>query len=648
MKMRFREKTATKLLIAIFILSTLNLALVVPVGAQPPAGYETSLLDAADRLVGMQNDDGGFMWQVTGPPTPTTSSTNIIGITAIGILKAHELDDKTEYETALAKAYKFVVDKEPVYTGSDETTKGVDSWPDINFLIELADAASEDASLLTAIDAQVSGTTVASIATLAKTRYEGRLAAKGPTATEMAVWLRDFRDGQNYDTLITWDLEAAVKAALALHTHFAADGYDVQATDIAQVLYDSVDDIGDLYFDSEDDTQLEYVLGLTGAIEAFSELGINPILTRTLTDLLIAYQDPIGYWDADTVDLESVQCTAYAVMALLAQGDNDAKISALEGTNWLVNNQDELGGWDPCYFGGTENLEVDSEAAWAIYEFIQSLGSVISSVTTETIVGGSQTVVGTDAEVEMETVAGGTVTIVEFDVNPGLGDSPEGVQDLGTYVDVSTDIDDADITWPITIVVSYAESVPSSIEDYLGMYYWDPDLGIWFTCPESGVNTETNIVVVRTYHLSIFAPMTGPTGPTGPPGPKGSKGSTGSRGSTGPIGSTGPEGLQGEIGLQGETGPEGPAGDATIVQGEPGLQGELGSQGEIGPTGVQGEIGPQGAQGLTGEQGPAGLQGLTGATGLQGAPAPAGVSWLGIVIGVAGLIVALYVLYLKK
>ncbi|MDH5686094.1 MAG: hypothetical protein OEY73_06170, partial [Hadesarchaea archaeon] len=83
---------------------------------------------AADRLAAKQNPDGGFMWklQVGG-----TSRTNVLGITAIGILKAHGLEDKDTYETALAKAYKYAVDKPPTYTwgGSKytESTKGVDS-----------------------------------------------------------------------------------------------------------------------------------------------------------------------------------------------------------------------------------------------------------------------------------------------------------------------------------------------------------------------------------------------------------------------------------------------------------------------------------------------------------------------------------------
>ena len=633
--MRIRKKTATTLLIAIFILSTITVT--IPTGASEDS-YTVAVLEAGDRLVETQHTTGGFRWKITDLPDYT--SHNTLGVTAIGILKAHELLDNPDYETALAKAYKFIVDN-----------ADVDSWPDIPFMIELADAADEDASLLTAINAQVSGTTVAGIAALAKTRYDGGLLlAHGPTVTEMANWILDYRDA--YPGYGFWEVRSIVKACLSLESYYPDETYDYydQALEAAAVIYENLD-AGTYAFDIDDETQECYVLGISGAIEAFSDLGINPVETLEMTELLISYQTDNGYWDAgeDAVsDEESVQSTAYAIMALLAQGDNDAKISALEGINWLVNNQDELGGWDPCHSTGVENLEVDSEAAWAIYESIQALGDVISSATTETIGGGSQTVLGTDAEVEMDTVAGGTVTIVEFDANPGLGDSPEGVQDLGTYIDVSTDIDDADITWPVTIVVSYAESVPSSIEDYLGMYYWDPDLGIWFTCPESGVNTDANVVVVRTYHLSIFAPMTGPTGPIGPPGPEGPEGDRGSRGLTGSIGPTGIEGPEGEIGLQGETGPQGPEGNGTIVQGEPGLQGETGSQGETGPTGIQGELGPQGAQGLSGDQGLIGLQGLTGATGPEGAPAPTAASWLGMGTGVVGLIVALYVFYLKK
>jgi len=396
-RMKLLKKTTATLLVAIFILSITATAIpIMSVGALAPVDYETSLLDAADRLTEQQNTGdgydegyiGGFRMWISETPPGTYLRTHNIGVTAIGILKAHELQDKTEYETALAMAYKFVVDHEPDWiqdpvdtTRWKESPGGVNSWPDIHFLIDLAEAAESDSSLLAAIQSEVSGTTADDIVALAKARWDDRLNHAGAvypsevgTATGMAEWLIYVRT-PNWLSLIPWDLEAAVKSAVALHEKYPDDGYFEQAQDIADVIYDCIFVEDPPYLDVNDPEEKCYTLGLAGAIEAFTEAELYPDEASDLKDLLIEYQSDDGYWDASdrSVDpeTESVQATAYAVMALLAQGDIDARLAAREGVNWLVDTQDELGGWNPSSLeSGDENLECDGEAAWAIYETI--------------------------------------------------------------------------------------------------------------------------------------------------------------------------------------------------------------------------------------------------------------------------------------
>ena len=137
--------------------------------------------------------------------------------------------------------------------------------------------------------------------------------------------------------------------------------------------------------DINDPEELCYTLGLAGAMEAFVETELYSEEADDLKDLLIAYQSDDGYWDASELsDQESVQSTAYAIMALLAQGDGDALTSALKGSTWLIDTQDEvLGGWDPSSLGsGDENLEVDGEATWSIYEAITFPYDIIQEVET--------------------------------------------------------------------------------------------------------------------------------------------------------------------------------------------------------------------------------------------------------------------------
>jgi len=373
-------RTKFRLALTTLTLAALLLSVFGTAPAMAQAGDRgTAITDAADRLANMQNNDGGFDWVPDGN-SGIGSTTNTLGVTAMAILKAHELEDKTTYETALAKAYKYAHDNSPDFTWDgdkyNESTKGVDSFPDVTFLVWLAQAAAQDATLLSAIGNQVTGTTAADIANLAKTRWDNRVSHLGSTqesppngtATLMAERIRDVRHGQNYDSLIPWDLENGVKAALALDSYFPGQGYDTQADDIAQVIDDSVDDTAGIYFSSADTTQEDYVAGLTGAIEAFHEVGQYLDKASALKDRLIGIQQSDGSWKyygASPVE-KSVQSTAYAVMALFAQGDNDAVTAATEAADWLVSSQRTDGGWYAEGGSGAENLEVDSEAAWAL------------------------------------------------------------------------------------------------------------------------------------------------------------------------------------------------------------------------------------------------------------------------------------------
>jgi len=367
------------ILFALVLLCSFSLVTAVPAAGATTADYNAAVIKAADRLAATQNDDGGFDW-ILDLITNETSYTNILGISAMGILKAYELDDKSAYETALAKAYKYVVDNPPTYTwdGSkyiESAPKGVDSSPDITFLVWLAEAADEDATLLAAInDLQDPDITAVDIATLAKTRWDDRVNHLGSdqetpldgTATAMAEYIRDARYAARYFDCIPWDLEAAVKAALALETYYS-DGYDQQAVDIAEVIYDSL--YGEpVYFDISVTDQYAYIHGITGALEAFEEVSLHPTEAADLKDILLNYQQADGSWDLhDTTPVSwSVQDTAYAVMALLRQGESDAVAAAQKGADWLVLSQLQEGGWSAEGGTGDEYPEVDSEAAWAL------------------------------------------------------------------------------------------------------------------------------------------------------------------------------------------------------------------------------------------------------------------------------------------
>ncbi|MFH1582401.1 MAG: hypothetical protein ABIA08_01430, partial [bacterium] len=367
------KKKIFSILFATILLLSMSLATAVPAAAADTDAQKAAVLAAADRLVGLQNADGGFPWKITVPPG--ASATNCLGVTAMGIMEAWKLDPRDTYNAALAKAYKYCVDKPPAYTWVTdkykETTAGVDSFPDVTFLLKLANAADSDEVLLDAIQEEMEETTVNDIGALAKSRWDDRVLYLGSTqqtlpngtATGLAKYIRDARHGQDYDALIPWDLETGVKAALALDNAYSEQGYDDQATDIAEVIFGAVDD--GVHFNSTDQTQEDYIAGLTGAIEAFEEVNLHQTMVVYLMDLLLNEQEDDGYWNyygAIPVDM-SVQSTAYAVMALFEEGSDEAVSAANAAADWLVSSQKGDGGWFSEDGAGDEYAEIDSEAA---------------------------------------------------------------------------------------------------------------------------------------------------------------------------------------------------------------------------------------------------------------------------------------------
>ncbi|GAG74055.1 unnamed protein product, partial [marine sediment metagenome] len=510
---------------------------------------------AADRLVEQQNPDGGFRMWISETPPGTYLRTHNIGVTTIGILKAHELLDKAEYETALAKTYKFVVDHEPGWEGRPvedptywkESPGGVNSWPDIHFLIDLAEAAASDSSLLAAIQSEVAETTPDNILDLAKYRWDDRLNHAGAvypsevgTATGMAEWLVDTRIGQGYETLIPWDLEPAVKSALALHEKYPEDGYLEQAQDITEAIYDCI--YGDpSYLDINDNTEKCYTLGLAGAIEAFTEAGLYPDEASELKTLLIEYQSETGYWDANDIsegedqEQESVQATAYSIMALIAQGDDDARTAAVKGSNWLVNTQDELGGWDPSSLeSGDECLEVDGEAAWALataeapvtigedcYYSIQSAINSASEGDTIEVAAGTYneqvvinkqlTLNGANADVNAVTEARGSESIIDGGTSTAVTTSAGDVIVNGFTLDGGITLDDlANSISGGTIsnnIITGADSSEEPTKAQNGIRLgWDNGRGVDHVTIENNTITDSDAKGIRFANPKLAGP----------------------------------------------------------------------------------------------------------------------------------------------
>ena len=180
---------------------------------------------------------------------------------------------------------------------------------------------------------------------LAKARYDTKKASVGG-ATQWAELIRDSRESQGYPALVSWDVNFCVDGALALDGYYPEDNYDLDANAMTEIIYEFMYE-GTFDFN---DTQAEYWLSHTGAIEAFITTELHTDKVESLVTSLISSQYSSGCFSG-------TQVTAYAIMALLNVNEKEV---VLDASDCLINSQDIATGiW---LDSGIEYTEVSSEA----------------------------------------------------------------------------------------------------------------------------------------------------------------------------------------------------------------------------------------------------------------------------------------------
>jgi hypothetical protein len=299
---------------------------------------------AGNRLAATQNADGGWGWPLTGPSAPNT-----LAPIAMGLARTYEVTSDPDLYTALQKA------------GACLLTKTNNFSPPDGYLAAELDRVFGGTTYVTHLNNNFYGP-------LAGGTYNRNGAGTLYDTAAYVNYIRSSRASQGVPNLAAWDLGTGLVAA-------ACCGVSGAQLDIwiAGVEGEINELDGDGYYD---------VVGLAGGLyalafvhEEFDPTGGEHAAAGSLADLadiLAGYQiDASGgfTWNSNYLNPyeynETVQETAYAILALAAVGGHDPEIQA--AGNWLLSFQLGTGGWMD-YVGSSENNEISAEGAWGVWQ----------------------------------------------------------------------------------------------------------------------------------------------------------------------------------------------------------------------------------------------------------------------------------------
>ncbi len=311
-------------------------------------------LFGADRLEALQNDDGGWDWELDDGNPANVSPLNTIGPIGKGLARAylHTLDG--DHLAALAQTGTLLLSKTNNFSPSD-------------------------GYLAAQLDAIFGGTTYVDHMTasfydfLAAGTYNRNGLGTLYTTAAYVQLIRDSRTGSQAN-LAAWDFGMGLVGALAAGAPTAAWIAGVEA---------EIDELDGA--DSYD------VIGLAGALYGLAAAGVEfdptageHAAASSLADLaaiLASYQIDLGgfAWNSDYVipndSNETIQETAYAILALAEVARPEDADNIFGASVYLLSVQLATGGWENYPTSG-ENNEVTAEALWGL----DAAGAEISEV----------------------------------------------------------------------------------------------------------------------------------------------------------------------------------------------------------------------------------------------------------------------------
>jgi hypothetical protein len=335
-------RTCSVLVTALFLL----LSWAVPPAADAADPIKTALRNGGERLIDLQNADGGWFFTVgdtdcagnTVPPE--ISCKNTFGVTAQGLVSAYRVTRAASMRNAARDTGDALLARYSAAPACDDNVGTAADRPvtaDIAFLVSLSGIAK------TPVYKKAAAARFACIT------------GDFPDGADRAAERINNRVGQGLDSLGAWDAALDIRAAVAVKSK----KYAIQ--EAKAVIGPALTAIWDV-----DDPQCPgcEVLGRGLLLAALAPLDSDKTIRTTINDYrddLLALQQPDGSWNGDT------QITAYVVIGLTAIKQNAAIRQAVnEAVTYLLARQNGTGGFDVMTTDTSEITEVDSEVLQAL------------------------------------------------------------------------------------------------------------------------------------------------------------------------------------------------------------------------------------------------------------------------------------------
>ncbi|MDD5558163.1 hypothetical protein [Candidatus Methylomirabilis sp.] len=320
---------------------------VTPVMADPPDPIRAAIDAGADRLIDIQNPDGGWDWRV-GFTDCGGSCPNLFGVTALGLVDAYRVTHDSAQLAAAARAADALIAKHaagPVCDSNPSTSADRPYTVDTSFLMDI--------SHLGRVGSIVGPAGKKNYRNVAKAWF-ACVMADFPSAAARADNRISGRISQGLNNLGAWDASLDIRAAMDVHQRAYALAEALQVIARASD-WDVVDP------DCPGCENLSKGLFLA----ATHELQGDPTIRSTRNawkGQLLAAQSLDGSWGGDT------QTTAYIVMGLAETSQGKPTRTAIKAAvGFLLTQQNSLGGFNAGTTDSTEYGEVDGEVLQALF-----------------------------------------------------------------------------------------------------------------------------------------------------------------------------------------------------------------------------------------------------------------------------------------